>query len=156
MSKITPAGEQIDSRRGIDHIGVTVCFVVHDGKGNILMQKRSKNTRDEQLKWDIGGGALEFGETIDEAVKREVKEELCADVTNIQFLITFDAIRQNDDKLTHWIALTHAVQVDPKQVKIGEPHKIDEIGWFKANNLPSPRHTQMDRSMAAAVEAGIV
>jgi len=72
------ASDATDLKRGIDHIGVTVNFFIHDGDGNVLLQKRSKNCRDEQGKWDIGGGAVEFGEELEEAVAREVKEELCA------------------------------------------------------------------------------
>jgi len=28
------------------------------------------------------------------------------------------------------------VLVDRSKVKIGEPHKFDELGWFNLNNLP--------------------
>jgi ADP-ribose pyrophosphatase YjhB (NUDIX family) len=39
------------------------------------MHCRSKNCRDEQGCWDCGGGSMEFGETFEETVKREVEEE---------------------------------------------------------------------------------
>lgn len=55
MSKV--AEEKVDRLRGINHIGVTVCFVIHDGRGNVLLQKRSQRCRDEKGRWDIGGGA---------------------------------------------------------------------------------------------------
>ena len=61
MTKIKPAKTIIDLKRGVDYIGVTVNFLVHDGNGRILLQKRSKQCRDEQGRWDIGGGAVEFG-----------------------------------------------------------------------------------------------
>ena len=32
-----------DLQGGVDYIGVTVVFYCHDGKGNFLMHKRSKN-----------------------------------------------------------------------------------------------------------------
>lgn len=35
-------------KNGIDYIGVGVVFFCHDGGGNFLMNKRSKNSRDEQ------------------------------------------------------------------------------------------------------------
>jgi len=41
------------------------------------MSKRSNKTRDEHGKWDPGGGSIEFGESIDSALKREVREEYC-------------------------------------------------------------------------------
>jgi hypothetical protein len=32
--------------------------------------------------------------------------------------------------------------VDPTKVKNNEPEKIDEIGWFSLDKLPSPLHSQ--------------
>ncbi len=157
MAKIIPAEEKIDLQRGVDHIGVTVCFVVHDGKGNVLLQKRSQNTRDERGTWDVGGGALEFGENIEDAVRREVLEELCTKALKVEFLLAYEAHRTNHEgQRTHWIALGHAVQVDPKKIKIGEPHKIDEIGWFTSKNLPMPLHSHMHKTLNAAVTAEII
>ncbi len=146
----------MDLKRGVDFIGVTVCFVVHDGKGNILLQKRSKNTRDEQGKWDIGGGAVEFGETMDQAVVREVEEELCVKPKKVEFMRAFEAHRDNNGTPTHWIALSHAVEVDPARVKIGEPDRIDEIGWFSSANLPSPLHSMFEESYKIAREREII
>ena len=146
----------MDHKRGVDFIGVTVCFVVHDGKGNFLLQKRSQKCRDEQGKWDVGGGALEFGEEWDEAVKREVSEELGVEAIKVQFLKGYNAVRDNNGVPTHWIALVHAVQVDPSKVKINEPDKIDEIGWFKMDSLPEPLHSKMNQSLMAAKEVNII
>src|SRR5215471_8621336 len=106
------ADEQKDLRRGIDHIGISASFVIHDGKGNVLLQKRGPRARDENGRWDVGGGAIEFGESIDEAVRREVEEELGAQPTDIQFLTVYDAFREFNGTKTHWIAIIHAVQVD--------------------------------------------
>jgi ADP-ribose pyrophosphatase YjhB (NUDIX family) len=155
--KITPANEAIDLRRGIDHIGVSVVSIIHDGKGRILLMKRGKKARDEHGCWDICGGALEFGESIDEAIRREVMEELCTEALDIVFLNAGDAHRTNhDDMKTHWVWLLHSVLVNPKTVKIGEPHKIDEIGWFNMRNLPSPLHSQFHNALKGAKQAGII
>lgn len=74
---------QNDLRRGIDFIGVVCSFLCHDGKGNFVLQKRSKNCRDEQGKWDCGGGAHEFGTSLEHTLKREIKEEYGANAFNI-------------------------------------------------------------------------
>ena len=144
-----------DLRRGIDHIGISASFVGHDGKGNVLLQKRGPKCRDEQGRWDVGGGAIEFGESIDEAVKREIAEELCCDTIAIDFLTVYDAHREHNDVKTHWVAIIHAVQVDPDKVKIGEPDKIEEFAWFTSNNLPTPLHSQFWKSYQVALDSGI-
>ncbi len=155
--KAKTAQPKVDFRRGIDHIGVSICAVVHDGKGRILLMKRGSEARDEQGNWDICGGAIEFGESIDEALRRELKEELCADPIDIEFLTVYDAHRVHaDGSPTHWVALAHAVKVDPAKVKIGEPHKIAEIGWFTSDNLPSPLHTQFPKNFEPAKARGFV
>lgn len=154
--KVKVADENMDLRRGIDHIGVSASFIVHDGIGNILLQKRGQKARDEQGAWDIGGGAIEFGETIDEAVRREVMEELCCTPVDIEFLMVYDAHRQYQGKNTHWIAIIYTVLVNPKDVEIGEPDKIDELGWFTSKSLPSPLHSQFYKSFDVAVADGII
>jgi len=85
MTQTKVASDKVDLRRGVDHIGVSASFVVHDGQGRVLLQKRGTKARDEQGKWDVGGGAIEFGESIDEAVRREIKEELCVDPLDVEF-----------------------------------------------------------------------
>ena len=154
MIKIDDSGK--DLRRGIDHIGVSASFVIHDGKGNVLLQKRGVGARDENGRWDIGGGAIELGEPILETVKREIREELCAEALDIQFLTVYDSFREHDGKNTHWIAIIHTVKVDPTEVKIGEPHKVDELRWVTSSNLPSLLHSQFWKSYQLALDAGIV
>jgi 8-oxo-dGTP diphosphatase len=150
------ADDSIDLRRGVDYIGVSASFIVHDGKGKVLLQKRGSGARDENGKWDTGGGAIEFGEPTEEAVRREVKEELGVDPIKVEFITLYDAFREHRGKNTHWVALIHAVRVDPHKVKIGEPHKIDSIAWFTSKDLPSPLHSQFWKAYQVALDMGIV
>ena len=132
-------------KKGIDCIGITCIAVVHDGKGNFVMHKRSKNARDEHGMWDLAAGGLDFGETLEECITREIKEEYCADVKELKQLGTFTALREQNGSDTHWVGIYFAAKVDPKQVKIGEPEKMDDIGWFTIDNLPSPLHSQFPK-----------
>jgi 8-oxo-dGTP diphosphatase len=155
--KTKVANLKTDLMRGLDHIGVSAAAVIYDDEGRILLMQRGPKARDEQGCWDICGGAIEFGESIDEAIRREVKEELCAEPTDIQFLTIYDAHRTHTDgRPTHWIALAHAVKVDPSKVRVGEPHKISQIGWFFSHELPSPLHSQFQKNYQPALERGIV
>ncbi len=132
-------------QRGIDYVGVAVVYFCHDGKGNILLAKRGIKTRDEQGNWDIGGGGIEFGDTVENTLRKEIKEEYCTDVLDYEFLGYRDVHRENNNnrKKTHWITLDFKVFIDRKKAKNGEPHKFDEIGWFTFKNLPSPVHSQL-------------
>jgi 8-oxo-dGTP diphosphatase len=160
MAKATNKGfanGKHDLRRGIDFIGVTCSFVCHDGHGKLLLHKRSKNCRDEQGKWDGGGGAHEFGATLEDTVRREIKEEYGAEVIKLQYIKTYDALRQlADGTPTHWVSVLFAAQVDPKQAKNNEPYKIDEIGWFTLSDVPSPLHSQVPHSLETLHGLGII
>jgi 8-oxo-dGTP diphosphatase len=133
-----------DLKRGTDYIGVNVVFWCQDNKGRVLMHKRSKNCRDEQGTWDCGAGSMEFGETFEEAVRREVKEEYGTDAIDIRYMTTLNVLRRHEERTTHWVKNMHWVLLDPGQVVVGEPDKIDEIGWFELDKLPTPLHSQID------------
>ncbi len=129
-------------QKGVDCIGVSVIYFCHDGKGNILFAKRGKSCRDEQGKWDIGGGAVEFGDTIETTLKKEIAEEYCTDVLDYEFLGHRDVHREIDGKKTHWVTLDFKVLVDRAKVKNGEPHKLDFIEWVTMDTMPLPLHSQ--------------
>lgn len=146
-----------DVKRGVDCIGVTVSFVCHDGNGKILLHKRSKNCRDEWGTWDAGGGALEFGEaSLEDAVRREIKEEYLADVQQLQFIAVRNLLRTHEGQPTHWVQIMYFVQVDPAKAKIGEPDKMDDIGWFDPTDLPSPLHSALTGALQIIREKGLI
>lgn len=58
---------------------ITACVFLHK-EGKLLIAKRSDKSKFLPGKYELIGGYIEFGETIDEGLKREVKEELGIDV----------------------------------------------------------------------------
>lgn len=143
-------------KKGVDYIGVGCVFYCHDGKGKLLMNKRSKKCRDEKGRWDVGGGAMRKGETFESAVRREIMEEYCSEVIDLKFVSVQNVIRKNGKEKTHWIALIFAAQVIPEKVKIGEPSKMEEIGWFSLDNLPAPIHSMFHEHIKLVKETGII
>ena len=126
---------------GIDYVGVTTPFYCVDGKGNILMHKRTKECRDEHGKWDTGSGKLEFNLSLEENVLQEVLEEYGCKGEILEQLPAHDIFREQNGIKTHWIAVPFFIKINPKEVKNGEPHKIEDITWFPINKLPAPLHT---------------
>lgn len=139
------SSEELRQHKGVSFVGVTTCFFCHDGKGKIVMAKRSKNARDEQGRWDIGAGGLKWGVTAKENVRREVLEEYNVIAKQIKPLGYREVFRTREDGVkTHWIALDFTVLVaNPSDVRIGEPEVFDDIGWFTLDNLPKPIHSQL-------------
>jgi len=122
---------------------VSVVFVCHDGNGRILLARRSSGARDEPGSWDCGAGALEFGETFEQAVTREVTEEYASEPAEIELRGVRNVLRGD----SHWVALVFRVRVDPARVSIGEPHKFDALGWYDPDHLPAPLHSQLTATL---------
>ncbi len=130
-------------QKGVDHVGITVSYMCHDGDGNFVMTKRSTNCRDEHGTWDFGGGGVDFGDSIEKTLVKEIKEEYCVDVENFEFLGYRDLFRTMNGTPTHWLSLVFLVKVDRSKVKNGEPHKFDDLQWFRLDNLPTPLHSMI-------------
>lgn len=129
---------------GIDYPALGVCFqcysVFSDGRVHYLFSLRSQNCRDEQGRWDPGGGKVDLGRSIRQTLEAEIKEEYCAEILRADFLGIRDVFRQVDKDgeqfPCHWTMIDFKCQVLKGAVKIGEPHKCDALGWF--DNLDPP------------------
>ena len=130
-------------KKGIDYTGIAVIPFSHDGNGKYVVGLRTENCRDERNRWEpTGGGGLEHGETCDEAVIREIKEELGVTAFNVEFLGTREIFRETEGKTSHWIMFDYRVQVKPEEVKIMEPDMCSELRWCAIDEIPEPKHSQ--------------
>jgi 8-oxo-dGTP diphosphatase len=112
------------------------------------MHKRTNRCRDEHGRWDVGGGGIKFGQTVEENLRREIAEEYCTEVLGYEFLGYRDVHREHDGKKTHWIALDFKVLVDREKVANGEPDKCEELSWFRMDEFPDPLHSQLPYAMS--------
>lgn len=144
------------TRAGFDYPGVSCAFLCHDGARRFLLHRRSERCRDEHGTWDSGAGAIEFGETFEEAVAREVREEYLASPREVRFLGATNVLRRDRGAPTHWVALSFAVLINPDEAGIGEPEKIDELGWFATDSLPDPRHSQLEVQLDLCRKASVI
>lgn len=61
-----------------------VAAVIFDSSGKVLLCKRSLKKKIAPGNWHMPGGRIDEGETLFEAIKRELREELSIDVTSIR------------------------------------------------------------------------
>lgn len=134
--------------KGIDFIGVSVCFFCHDAEGWYLMHRRTDKCRDEHWTWDFGSGGVRHGESLEQALLRELKEEYDVTPLSHTFLGFREVQRMNGDIPNHWLAFDFRVQVDPAQVRVAEPEKVDAIDWFSIDALPDPLHSAIPGTLA--------
>lgn len=84
---------------------------------------------------------MDFGLTPEENVLKEVREEYGC-LGEIQERLPFlNIFREQNNEKTHWLILPFFIRVNPSEVKLNEPEKIDEIGWFKLDGFPEPLHS---------------
>src|SRR3990167_8907989 len=121
-------------KKAIDYTAVGVVFLCHDGKGRILLGRRSNQARDEHGAWDPGGGGLHVGEHLLEALEREIDEEYGAKIVEVVPLGYREVHRTHEGERTHWISFDYAVCVDPATVVNREPAKCEQLEWFALDN----------------------
>jgi len=61
-------------QRGIDFIGVGVGAVIVDDAGRLFLARRGPLAKNERELWEFPGGAVEFGERLADALRREIRE----------------------------------------------------------------------------------
>ena len=119
---------------GTDCIGVGCGALIINDRGETLLLKRTSKTRNEAGFWSKPGGGVEFGEKIEDALKREIKEELGVEVEITKFLGFTDSIMKAENQ--HWVSFNYLAKIAKGEPKNLEPEKHEEMKWFKFTELP--------------------
>jgi ADP-ribose pyrophosphatase YjhB (NUDIX family) len=117
---------------------VAVGAVIEDAEGRILLVKHVPRPNDFwAAKWICPGGGLEIGESIEEGIKREVKEETHLKITLKEPLVPFERMIKNDkgeSKLEK-----HVIYIDyTAKVAGGELEPDSDVGeaiWVRKEDI---------------------
>lgn len=126
-------------KKGIDYIGVGVGAVILDQNDGVFLALRGREARNERHKWEFPGGSVEFGETLEQALVREIQEEYDMTVTIERLLDVVDHIIPAEKQ--HWVSPTFLCRFTGGSPRIKEPHKCEKIGWFGLNEIPATELT---------------
>ncbi len=103
-------------------VGVKVLF--KDNRNRVLLLRRSKQLSvgvDTDDSWDIPGGRIEAGETLDTALAREVKEEIGIDLKGTPTLLRAQDILVPKKDL-HVVRLTYIHEQVLGEIKLSDEH----------------------------------
>ena len=92
--------------------------VIHDGR--IVLIRRGKAPSAGE--WSIPGGAVELGESVEVALRREVREETGLDISVGPFLEVFERVERDDDGAIrfHFVVLDYAATVVGGTLRAGD------------------------------------
>ena len=110
----------------LKRISVAVGVLV-DTHGRILITRRAKNA-DQGGLWEFPGGKLELGESVFEALRRELSEELGTDIAGSKPLMTLEHDYQDKQVLLD-IHLVREWRGEPRGLE-GQP-----LAWVPAEAL---------------------
>jgi len=122
-------------KKGVDFIGVGVGAVIINNEGRVFLSKRGKNARNEYGKWEFPGGSVEFGDTIEDTIVREMREEYGVEIEVIELLGVNNHIIPDENQ--HWVSPCFIAKIVQGEPRILESGKCDEIGWFELHEVSS-------------------
>ena len=125
---------------------VTAAVIVSEGK--VLMDRRRGDSRFEPLKWEFPGGKVDFGESPQASLKRELKEELGVVAEVGELLNLASHVYSTENGVRHVVILFFECLIlegDPQPLEGGE------VGWFDGPSFSDLRLVEADLPMIGPV-----
>lgn len=113
--------------------------------GAVLLVQRGRPP--EQGHWGLPGGKVDWMETVEHAVIREVHEETGLRVAIERLLCVVDHFEPG--LAQHWVAPVYLVRtLDAAPAVLQEPDVLLALGWFQPDALPAPLTLSARRGLA--------
>lgn len=133
-SKAINMGYISELRKYVGHspiMATAAMCILYDKEKGILFEKRTDNGM-----WCVPGGAIELGESLEQALAREVKEETSLEIANPKLFdvnANVHMIYPNQDEV-YYTDVVYEVNDYTGELKYEE--ESSELKWFKIDELP--------------------
>jgi len=117
--------------KNLPNVRVGTACMCFNKTGQVLMLLRKGSHGDDT--WCMPGGHLEFGETLEQCVAREAKEEADIDVKNLEIISLSNDVAYEK----HYITIGMIAHEWTGTPQIMEPEKCTDMRWFSLDNLPN-------------------
>lgn len=104
-------------------------------RGRVLLLKRSKSDPLSSGIWELPSGTVEFGESPDEAVEREIHEETGLRINGDRPYYIASYVRKHNKLLLHTIEISFYVQLDQEAKVNLNPPEHSEYKWASKSSL---------------------
>jgi len=116
--------------------------------GRLLLVRRLREP--EAGCWGLPGGKVDWLEPVEQAVRREIEEELAIRLASLSLLCVVDQI--DAQRGEHWLAPVYLAEAFEGEVRNVEPEKHSDVGWFALDSLPKPITVATRRALPALIE----
>jgi 8-oxo-dGTP diphosphatase len=124
-------------------VGVGVLILDHRSRALLTL----RNLPPEAGSWSIGGGKLEYLETLHDCAVREALEEVGVTISIEALLCVTDHLLPQANQ--HWVSPAYLGRVARGHAKNCEPRKTRKVRWFPLDQLP-PNLTMTARNAISA------
>jgi ADP-ribose pyrophosphatase YjhB (NUDIX family) len=132
---MTPADDRRYPKRPLVGVGALIF-----NRGRILMAQRGK----EPLKgwWSLPGGALEIGESLDAAVRREVLEETGLEIEPVRVFEIFERIMRDAEGRPeyHYVLIDYVCRITGGTLRAGDD--VCRVEWVRPEGLKELQITE--------------
>ncbi len=87
-----------------------------------------------QMSWALPGGLVKEDESLEDAVRRELREESGVDVSYLEQLYSFG--KPDRDPRNRVVSITYYGLVRPKDYQLSAQTDAEDVAWFNINKLP--------------------
>lgn len=111
----------------------TNALIIENNKEEILLVKRKLDPHKNL--WDLPGGFVDFQETIEDSLKREIKEEININIDNLNYLGSF--VDRYFYKGINYHTICFIFYTKIKTIPLMKPlDDVSEINFFPKNKIP--------------------
>lgn len=112
---------------------ITAVVFLHKG-GKLFVAKRAETKKFLPGIWELPGGHIEFGETLEKGLTREIKEEFSIDIDVKDPFYVFTYV--TDDKSAHFIEVVYFATMKNENQEIHlDPSNHSEYAWIMESKI---------------------